>query len=187
MQLPSRFHRFLLILLLNFTAASACADVVITPTLGRSKIDLKSAYAIDGEEQWVDGTTTGVSAGYRFNSNILLGGNLSFTYGDNFLRADDDYHLYEGRALIGYVIPLNKHLRITPVVGISWWELDTKEGRFLNPGRERKDEFTGSDPFVELLLEFPINRLVVIHASYTQTDFDFGETRSARAGVSFQF
>jgi hypothetical protein len=31
--------------------------------------------------------------------------------------------------------PLNKDLRITPVVGISWWELDTKEGRFSESGR----------------------------------------------------
>lgn len=174
-------------LIISLATANACADVVITPTLGRSKIDLKPAYAIDGEGTRVDGTLTGVSVGYRFEANILIGGNLSFTYGDNLFSATDDYRLYEGKAFIGYVIPLGDHLRITPIAGISRWELDTKEGRFLNPGPEAKDEFTGSDSFAELLVEFPITDLVVVHTSYTQSNFVFGRTKSIRGGVSFQF
>ncbi|MGM8228326.1 hypothetical protein ACSV5M_17225 [Cellvibrio sp. ARAG 10.3] len=90
-------------LIISLATANTCADVVITPNLGRSKIDLKPAYAIDGEGTRVDGTHTGVSVGYRFDANILIGGNLSFTYGDNLFSAADDYRLYEGKAFIGYV------------------------------------------------------------------------------------
>ena len=171
----SKLAHILSTLLLTLAATSACADVVVTPTLGRSKIDLKPAYAIDGEGTRVDGTITGVSVGYQFDSNILIGGNLSFTYGDNLFSATDDYRLYEGRAFIGYVIPLHDHFRITPLAGISRWEMDTK------------DEFTGSDSFVELMLEFPITDLVVVHTSYTQSNFIFGRTKSFRGGVTFQF
>ena len=183
----SKLAHILSTLLLTLAATSACADVVVTPTLGRSKIDLKPAYAIDGEGTRVDGTITGVSVGYQFESNILIGSNLSFTYGDNLFSATDDYRLYEGRAFIGYVIPLHDHFRITPLAGISRWEMDTKEGRFLNPGPEAKDEFTGSDSFAELMLEFPITDLVVVHTSYTQSNFIFGRTKSFRGGVTFQF
>jgi hypothetical protein len=103
------------------------------------------------------------------------------------LGLNDFYQVIQARLLAGYTFEISKSIRIVPLVGISWWNINLNESAFLNPGPERRSEFDGRDFSYKISMEFPINDRVFLGISFGKTNIDIGSTNLLQASVKYEF
>jgi hypothetical protein len=177
-------------LLLSALVLAPCAyatDFFLNVEGGRSSSDLNFKYTEDGTSEPVESTLVTVGAGISFQSQIVLGVGLASSVSDNFLGAFDSYKVSQQQLYVGYRINVNKHLRITPQIGFTHWKLTTEESVWFNDEKESATRFSGDNTYGQINLEFPVGKLVTIVASISRTNYDFGSTNAAQAGVIFTF
>lgn len=171
-----------------FHAAAFGGEFFVSVDGGRSELDLETQYLLEGDnDSTVLGASASVNGGYITDINIVLSGSHSGSTSDALFGGDDDYELYETRLMIGYQFIVAKHFRIVPNIGVSRWRLTVREGALFNPGEEEKHHYKGTERFGQLNLEFPVNDLVVVYASFSKGSYDFGTAEALRTGVKFEF
>ena len=186
-----KYIKLTLFLLLFISTIVYSADedkgkITLSTDIGRGEIHLKRKFSLNSEKDDPSMTVLGFSAGYQFDTNVILESNFSVAANDNLFSADDDYKLYELKAFLGYSFEVKHWFRFVPKIGVGRWELDTKEGKLHNDKR-KFDEFTGSDFYYQLNLEFPMQDLLSINVSFMNNDYDFGRVSAVKAGVKFTF
>lgn len=129
--------------------------MVLMPELGRSTIGVDAGYTVSETSNHEVGVVASLVGGYKFDSHIILAANHSFTDSDDFFGAGDYYTLYEVGVVAGYSFDLATRFRVIPMVGLSYWELDSTEGRLFNSGPEERLENKGRDPYWRINFEFP--------------------------------
>lgn len=175
------------LLMSSFTTHANEAQIRMGVELGTGKIKVDKDFAILKEDFDTDGFSLGYILGYKFENNVVTEANLAYTSSDVLFGTFDSYETYEFKAMIGYSFDLATHFRVVPMVGLSRWELDTKQGFFLNPGPEAKEEFSGTDFTYKVRLEVPLGDLVLLSLSYASTEVEFGRNETTQLGVLFEF
>lgn len=171
------------------------AEFFIMPELGVGDVDIIAEYTFLDDDDSSPTISASLTGGYKFDSNIVLAINTSFTTSDVFIAdtvyfgssAFDEYSYVELGMLLGYSFDVHKRFRIVPMLGASYWDLTVEEGAFLNPGPEDEKGYSGTDIYGKLNLEFPINDLIQINVSYLYGNYDFGAIEVTRVGVKFSF
>ncbi|MFL0805464.1 MAG: porin family protein [Agarilytica sp.] len=176
----------ILIVLMSCSAAKAeDGNFYLMAELGRGAVEFTDDYLIeefDGDE---DFSSTNVVAGYNLDSNVLFTVNFNPAKGDKFSSLDDRYEFYQLGIAVGYKIELSDRFSLTPSLGYARWEVDAREGQFLNPGPEESVEKQGGDVFGRLEVGFRLNGLLGFNWSYVTADYDFGKIQSHHFGVKF--
>ena len=177
------------VLLLTCSTTSYAQEgvVILGLEFGGSPIEINSELAVLDDEFDYDGYAFGYILGYRWNSNMVVETNLNYASNDSFFKAFDYYETYEAKLMLGYSIEVNDNFRIVPLVGYTRWELEAKEGLFLNPGPEEESKADGTDFTYKLRMDFPIGELVVLSASYTKSNLEIGDIKLTQFGVKFEF
>lgn len=160
---------------------------LLMPEIGGSEVRLDGDYWFSDSAKRDSGVVQGVMAGYRFDTNIVLAAKLDFHEGDLFFGAFDSFKLRERGILVGYSFPIAPRFRLTPAVGISYWNLDSREGMLFNPGEEESLDFRGRDVYGRINFEIPVGELVTLNLAYSYGDYDFGQLETTRFGVMFTF
>lgn len=160
---------------------------VLLPEIGGSEVRLDENYWFTGDDKRDSGFVQGVLAGYRFDSNIVVAAKLDFHEGDLFFGAFDSFKLRERGVLVGYSISLAPRFRLTPAIGLSYWNLDSREGRLFNPGDEESRDFRGRDIYGRVNFEIPVSELITLNLAYSYGEYDFGHLETTRFGVMFTF
>ncbi|MEP1741624.1 MAG: outer membrane beta-barrel protein [Kangiellaceae bacterium] len=184
--------RFLLIFWLvigtsTFSIRAQDAEVILGLELGASSISVEPEFKPQDVDIDYDGYVFGYIFGYRFESDLVVEGNISYSSNDSFFRSFDNYELIESKALLGYSFEVKDNFRIVPMIGFSHWELETREGAFLNSGPEEELEFEGTDLTYKIRLDFPVGELVVLSLSYANTNVEFGRNELTQFGIKFEF
>lgn len=114
-----------------------CGDYFLSTGIGSAQVDLKPALRLDaqesGEEELLelDRRWRYVHAQVEVDST-LLNSIVSNTFGA------DDYRLAVLRISAGHDIHLASRWSVGPELSLVWASLSAEQGRFLNPGPERR-------------------------------------------------
>lgn len=170
-----------------FSTQAQDAEVILGLELGTSSISVEPEFKPQDVDIDYDGYVFGYIFGYRFENDLVFEGNISYSSNDSFFRSFDNYELTESKALLGYSFEIKDNFRIVPMIGFSRWELETREGAFLNSGPEEELRFDGTDLTYKVRLDFPVGQLVVLSLSYANTNVDFGRNELTQLGIKFEF
>ena len=127
-------------------------------------------------------------AGYRGASHFVI--EVGAGYSENltaFGSTFDNYELSRAQVAVGYTIGADDWFRIEPKIGINRWRLHAEEGIFFNPGPEDHLTTKGTDVYTEVNLQMMFNDLVGMDLAWIYSSTDFGNARSFRVGVRFEF
>jgi hypothetical protein len=172
---------------LNATVCAADKDeVVFGLEYGQSSTDTDANLVEFSEDFDDEGYAIGYILGYRWANNIVVEANKVYSSNDILFRAADHYESNETKLMMGYSFDITERLRLIPMVGISQWRMDIKQGSFLNPGPEAEKRFDGTDLTFKLRLDIPIKSLVVLSASYARSEFDIGAQELIQFGIKFE-
>lgn len=160
---------------------------MLMPEVGGSEVRLDEGYWYSEGPKRDSGVVQGFMAGYRFESNIVLAAKLDYHDGDLFFGAFDSFKLRERGILVGYSFPVAPRFRLTPAVGVTYWNLDSREGRLFNPGEEESRDFRGRDVYGRINFEIPVGELITLNLAYSYGEYDFGQLETTRFGVMFTF
>lgn len=177
----------LLLLSSSFLAKAQEAEVILGLELGRSSISIEPDFRVVDGDFDSDGYTFGYILGYRFENNLVLEGNLSYSSNDSFFRAFDHYETTESKLMLGYSFEVKNNFRVVPMIGYSRWELETKEGAWLNSGPEEQLKFDGTDLTYKVRMDFPVGQLVVLSLSYANSEVEYGRNEMTQFGIKFEF
>jgi len=131
--------------------------------------------------------SSGIYVGYQFDNHILLAGAVNSATNNIFWGAADSVSLYESGILIGYSFDLSPRWSIVPIVELSRWTLDAKEGAFLNPGPEEEASIDGSQLLGRVNLEARASDILKVQLSYRYGRYEFGQVQSTRLGLKLEF
>lgn len=183
-----KLYLFGLLLLSNsLLAKNQDAKVILGIEFGRSSISLDADFRASDYDSKHDGYLAGYIIGYRFDNDIVIEGNRSYSSNDGFFRTFDHYETTESRLMLGYSFEIAERFRIVPMLGYTRWKLTSKEGRLLNPGSEEELEFTGTDLNYKVRADLPVGRLLVLSLSYTNSNVDYGRNALMQVGVMIEF
>lgn len=160
---------------------------VLMPELGRSELDMHANYSVSELAKHDVGVTINFLAGYKFSSNVIVAATHSYTDSNLLFGAGDHYQLYDIGAVAGYSFDIAALFRIVPMVGWSYWKLQSTEGELFNPGPEERFDYRGNNFYWRLNIELPISSVVQLNLAYVNGDYDFGRLQSKRFGVKFEF
>lgn len=178
----------LCLLLLNFAPSASALDYFVTVGGGRSSGNVDLEYTTDEYDSSVTSTTASATVGIKSESEFLLGAGFTVAASDSFFGAFDNYMLSQKQIFVGYRCNLAKHFRITPILGMAYWDLTVEESRLFDDSDwDDEHDFSGRNTYGQINLEFPTGRLVTVVASYIRTNYDFGHNNSAMVGVIFEF
>lgn len=181
-------HSLLIVASVLVSLQAHAGKFIAMPETGTGEIDVDDSYALpDGYDGFSDAYSISFVGGYKFDSNMILAANLSYTGTEVLFDSADEYSLDERGILVGYSFEINRNFRIVPMLGWSSWDLVTEEGALFNPGPEEELEFEGSDTYGRLNLEFPVTEVFQMAASYIYGEYDFGTYQTARVGFKFEF
>lgn len=175
---------------LSVLAASCSAysgEYFLMGEVGRGKVSFDDEYYFEDFEDDDTFSSVNILGGYKFNSKLVLATHIGASGSEGFFGADDNYQLYEVGALLGYSFDLYKHFRIVPMIGVSTWELDRKEGELFNSGPEESREVKGTNAYIKLNFEVPLGDFVQLNLSYMRGQFKFGGVHALRFGTKFSF
>jgi hypothetical protein len=172
-----------------YAPSSYALKYTVTAKGGWGEGIIDSKYTLDNEGEFADeGYIFTGGAGLVFESNILTGCEFSYFDSSRNLGVDDRIEIAEAKIHLGYRFNLARHFRLVPIVGVSRWKLESKEGNFKFT-RELSDVGIqrGYDRFLQFNIEFPINDFIAVVSSINHMNFDYGVLKYAQAGVTFQF
>lgn len=175
-----------LIVCLTLSLPSFADGLVLIAEAGPSLIEIDGEFRPSEIHNSQNGNALGLSAGYKFTSNIVILGSANRYYGTNFFGANDRVHLTEANILLGYSLINTQHFRLLPMVGWSDWELESKEGALFNSGPEEVRVFKGESIIGKIIFELPIKDFFAMQFSLTHGEFDFGELSAIRIGAKFE-
>jgi hypothetical protein len=150
------------------------AKVIVGLELGTSAIAVDKDVAVFNDEFEQGGLTFGYIFGYRWDNNVVVEGNYNYTSNDGLFRTFDHYEAKETKVMLGYSFEVSEYFRVIPMLGMTRWEVDTKEGLLLNPGPEDQYRFNGTDLTYKLRLDAPVGDRFVFSLSYARSEFDIG-------------
>lgn len=123
--------------------------------------------------------------GYRISEKLFIDAGLFSTNTFSFLVGGDDYHLSEYSLNISYAFLIGDRISLVPRIGYAYWEMETEEGLFLNPGPEEITEFYGNNFVYSLGLEKVSSSNSALFLSVKSGHYEFGEITSFNLGVRF--
>lgn len=129
-----------------------------------------------------------IKGGYRSASNVVI--EAATGYSENLSALGsvfDNYELSRTQVALGYTFGSDDWFRVEPKIGLNHWRLQAKEGIFFNPGPEDNLTSKGTDVFTEVNLQMMFNHLVGMDLAWSYSGTDFGNARSFRVGVRFEF
>lgn len=178
----------LTLLLSSFTTQADEGEVILGLDLGIGKMSIDDEFVVvDSEYKNHDSFSASYVGGYHFGSDIVAEANIVYSSNNSIFNAVDQYELFELKAMAGYSFQLTPAFSVVPLIGLSRWDLDTKQGALLNPGPEAKEEFSGTDMAYKIRFNIAFNSVVSLSLSYSMTDADFGRIQATQAGVLFEF
>lgn len=127
----------------------------------------------------------GLTAGYKFDSQIILSATYNNYYGISAFGESDRVHVYDVCAGAGYSIEHSKSLRIVPMIMFCSWDLDSKEGAIFSSNPDA-NEFSGNDVVGKINFELPVNDTFSLNISLTYGNYDFGGLTAVRVGGKFE-
>ena len=157
---------------------------------GIGSSELSTDYSIDTSntgETSENNTLVSAGGGLVFESPFVVGAEYSKMFTNSLFGRTDRYHLEQIKLYGGYRIKFAPHFRITPMLGTTWWKLESKSGEWFTVENPRTGVYQGNTIYGQLNLEFPINHWVTVITSINRTKYDFGTTKSIQAGAMFQF
>ncbi|NNF17115.1 MAG: hypothetical protein HKN70_10230 [Gammaproteobacteria bacterium] len=127
------------------------------------------------------------SGGYQFSSGIYI--DLAFTSLDTvtIFGLNDVFSLSTTKLGVGYKLKTNESFSFIGKIGISFWDLDLREGFAFNPGPEEGGGFDGTDPFFEFGGEFKVSKRVGLILTHSRESYDIGGSTATRFGVEYFF
>lgn len=139
--------------------------------IGRTNMAIDQNF--QNERDDISAAALGLTAGYLFNNHVLVQANATGSENFTVLGAVDRYNLQHADIHVGYELQWKK-LRFVPSLGIAKWELNAKEGQFLNPGAEATTKHSGDDPVLGLSIGFAFNRHFQMSATRKVINTHFG-------------
>jgi hypothetical protein len=166
-------------------------EFLITPRLGFGmiKLDPGTTSSNVANQRGSDRNTfdAGVALGYVTPIGAMLEvgvqGQSNFTFGGTF----DRLTFSEQFVAAGFQLEFGNGFRLTPKIGRTRWSLNTKEGRFLNPGAEARDRIDGYENFWDVSLTKTVLDWMSLGARYRSTGYEFGRVDSTMFVVTFGF
>ncbi len=180
-------YLIVVVFLSSFSFRAFSSEFFIAPEVGYSNLEFDGQFSLDGNSDSTDGVALGMSAGYQFDSNLLVEANISSTSNYDFLGAFDKYTVNEFKLLLGYRIHLSKYVKIIPKVGYSIWDLEAEEGQFLNAGPEDEINLSGKDLFGQISMQFSTTDNFHIYLYHSHYDIEFGEMATSGVGFKINF
>ena len=152
--------------------------------IGQTMLDLNENF--EGEPESLGALGVGLSVGYMSDFQFIT--QLGATSLKNFslFGAADRYDLRHIDILVGYQARWKK-LSFTPKIGYANWELNSKEGQFLNPGREEERKQSGNDFLWGASLDYLVNNKFALSLSYKNIDTDFVDYDLSHIEFLFNF
>lgn len=176
----------LCLLLLSGVADARDGEFTVTGAVGKTNLGIDSDYRIGVERTSFDAGTLSLMGGYRFSNGFLVEAGYVTYATFEFFNAFDEYELGEWQAAVGYSYELGRW-RFVAKAGYAFWQLDSEEGDFLNPGDEDESHADGSDPVATLAIEKFFSSIFGMSLAYQKSDRDFGNTESFMLGFNFAF
>lgn len=156
--------------------------VFIGGNIGRSDIELDRNFQDDRDSH--NAAAIGLSAGFMFENNIVTQINATGSENLSILGATDRHNLQHADLSLGYQFSWER-LRITPVIGIAKWELNSEEGQFLNPGPEVKAKLSGEDPLIGLSIGITFGRIFQMNVTRKSVNAGFGHYHQSQVDFLF--
>lgn len=163
------------------------SSILFGVELGASSVDFDEDTNLLVEDYDDDGLGFTYSLGYRWENNAIVEISGSFASNNAFFESFDFYETTEYQLLVGYSFPVSEKFRVVPMVGLSNWDLDSKEGTFLNPGDEVRQTFSGTDVAYKISAEYALFSSVVLSLSYRSSALDIGTSSMTQLGLKMAF
>jgi hypothetical protein len=177
--------------LLLVSASTVCAaedaKFSIGIEVGQTKVGVDANVTQIGEEFKDTGYSFGYLLGYQWENNMVAEANFIYSSNDGLFRALDHFESSESKFMLGYSYQANDYLRIVPMIGLSQWKVEGKEGEIFAPGPEAKNKFDGTDLTYKLKFEIPVKKLIVFSISFAKTNIDIGDINMTQLGAKFEF
>lgn len=127
------------------------------------------------------------AGGYQFSSGFYI--DLAFTSLDTvtIFGLNDVFSLSATKLGVGYKLKTNETFSFIGKIGISFWDLDLREGFAFNAGPEESGGFDGADPFIEFGGEFKVSQRVGLTLTHSRESYDIGGSSATRLGVEYFF
>lgn len=165
-----------LLLLLVMSSSSSAANFYIAPEFGFG--NLTETYNVDTNDY--DPIYSGLTAGYLFDSNVLVETQLGVSFVPRGFWIDFFDVLNEYKLAIGYDIPVRYGFSIIPKVGISHWRYTDRIG-------DNDFNVSGNDVFAELTAQYKISDFMQVYGSYAYNDYDLIDSNTSKVGFKFSF
>lgn len=125
--------------------------------------------------------------GFMFSSGVYV--DLAYTDLDavTLFGLADVFGFSTFRIGVGYKFAMNESFAFLAKTGLSFWDLDVREGFFLNPGPEASDSFDGTDMFLEFGAEYNFGERFGLTLIHTRDTYDLGNASATRIGVRYYF
>jgi len=169
-------------LLMLSAQAAAIKNYYLLAGFGKSDIDVKREFQVNGENESNDNIDLQLSLGYQFNNNIMVEGGFVSHNSLDIFGLGNHSSVYENLLLVGYRFDITDSISIFPRVGQSWWALKSTEGFLFNPGEEMKRTVKDNDPTYILSVSYNS-----FYTTYQSTNFGFGSVDSFVMGIKFDF
>ena len=181
----------LALLLLSFSSFALSETVpghfTVSAAYGVSEFDIEREYLLEEDDYDESANAYGeILAGFIFTNGLVLEAGFISQAGIDLFGANDSYDVFESVVEVGYTFG-NDKFKITPKIGYSFWDLEVKEGEFLNPGPEERRESDGSDPYLKLSAEYYWTESFAGSLFYRHSDYDFGNINTWGLGLRYVF
>jgi hypothetical protein len=182
-----KIHHAIAALLMTASASSVLATegVQISPRIGRSTLRIDADMLTSNKVVEKDTLLTGVTMGYVSPFGLMAEGGYSSQGNWDVFGTVDKYKLSEYSIALGFQIDTPHLFRIIPKLGRERWDLNSKEGSFIHPGREQADTIRGFDNFWELTLQKQISNSVALGVTYKDNSYGFGNARAIAFTATF--
>ncbi len=164
-------------------------------SLGNGNFEVAPEYTVNNSGVDSSGLIFEGLFGYRWKSKFFVEGHLSVVSDDVFL-VDELFSIFGGENVDtsittttiygGYTFDINKHFRISPMLGYTRWELESKVD-VENPRADQVVKTKGNDLKYRLNFDFPVGKLVVLNLAYERASYNFGKTDNTYFGIKFEW
>ena len=126
--------------------------------------------------------------GYRFESQVILEGGASQGISIDTLLLGDSFSIQDFRVMAGYVVELGERFNFVPELGVSFWDIDTRDLPSSFFGSRRGDlNDSGSDLLWRVSGEARVATRMHLYAAYSEAGYDFGDSTRLSFGFKWQF
>jgi len=126
--------------------------------------------------------------GYRFDSKVVLEGGASQGISIDTFLLGDSFSLQDFRVMAGYAVLLGERFSFLPELGVSFWDIDTRDlpNSFFGSSRAGVSD-SGSDLMWRISGEVRVATRMHLYAAYSEASYDFGDSTRLSFGFKWQF